>query len=103
MRHHREGEGGERVEQGGGHSGGWPLAGDERLRSDRRVSAALAALFWKWTAPVRLWSNQKPNQRTEAEGVIDWPPRRNVDISLAQVAGGVLGHVEDVLVAPRTS
>ena len=34
-----------------------PLAGDDRLRSGRRVIAALAALFWKWTAPVRLWSN----------------------------------------------
>ena len=22
---------------------------------------------------IRLWSNQEPNQRTEVEGVIDWP------------------------------
>ena len=23
---------------------------------------------------MRLWSNQKPSQRTEVEGVISWPP-----------------------------
>ena len=34
--------------------------------------AAIAALFWKWTVPMHLWSNQKPSQRTEVEGVIDW-------------------------------
>ena len=50
------------------------MAGDERLRSDRRVTAALAALFWKWAAPVRLWSSQEPSQRTEVEGVIGRPP-----------------------------
>ena len=50
------------------------MAGDDKLRSDWRVIAALAALFWKWTLPVRLWSNQKLSQRTEVEGVIDWPP-----------------------------
>ena len=50
------------------------MAGDERVRSDLSVIAALAALFWKCIKPVRLWSNQKPSQRTEVEGVIDWPP-----------------------------
>ena len=50
------------------------MAGDERVRSDRSVIAALAALFWKCILPVRLWSNQKPSQQTEVEGVIDWPP-----------------------------
>ena len=39
----------------------------------RGAIAALAALFWKCTTPGRLWSNQKPNQQTKVEGVIDWP------------------------------
>ena len=50
------------------------MAGVERLQSDRRVIAAPAALFWKWTDPVRLWPDQKPSQRTAEEGVTEWPP-----------------------------
>ena len=53
-----------------------PLAGDERLRGDRRVIAALAALFWRWTAPARLWSNQNIPQRNTDGRAWCGPSRR---------------------------
>ena len=76
------------------------MAGDDRLRSDRRVIAALAALFWKWTVPVRLWSNQKPSQRTEAEGPGGSRVVVVVVISFLFVLG-TKGRMQPVVMAPK--